>query len=130
VLNVDYKPVLPSATWARSPSPTGGGRAGQATDDSFLAVPPSVVRPPDPLTPLGASSPWLGSVAAEQEPGHGSRSRSRGAHGAGAGVPRAHAHLGAGRRLPRHRLRLPHRRALPPPPRQGPLRSLFLTNVF
>jgi len=37
----------------------------------------------------------------------------------GGGVARAHAHLGGGHRLPRHRLRLPRRRALPPLPRQG-----------
>ncbi|XP_062229242.1 MLO-like protein 13 isoform X4 [Phragmites australis] len=55
----------------------------------------------------------FGSVAATK-----SKSRSRSGRDGGGGVSRAHAHLGGGRRLPRHRLRLPRRRALPPLPRQ------------
>lgn len=98
-----------------------GARGTQPTIPS-LPPPPGVGRGP-PLLSARAPQAWLRSVAAELEPGRG-RSNQGKAHGGGC-ISRAHAHVGVGRRLPCHCLRLPRRRALPPSPWQGPLRSLL-----
>jgi len=97
-------------------------RGRQPGSTPIPSLPPRA--PPAPLTArLSPAGQWLGRSEREAGGGGGGiRSsggqRRRRAHGGG-GVARAHAHLGGGHRLPRHRLRLPRRRALPPLPRQG-----------